>query len=133
MVKKCLQRSPGGWLCLVPHGSEGVGEKGPDDSQTVLDGVDVVRQRRQENDVVGDDAAGLVLSSRGVREPERDVGPDTSVDHPVALGPVEREVVGRERVPEPGVEEEAKAPSASARGPDDVHLTLLTRMSSSTP
>lgn len=117
----------------VPHASEGIGERQPDEALTVLEGVDLVCERRRYDDVVGDDAARLVAATEGVREAQGHMRAGASADCQLALSSRERAIVDRERVGVSPVEEESKTPGAPARGPDEPHLRLLTRRSSLTP
>ena len=41
----------------VPNAGEDIGEQRPDETLTFLDGADVVCERRQYDDVVGDETA----------------------------------------------------------------------------
>ena len=100
----------------VPHASEGIGEPQPDEALTVLEGVDLICERRRYDDVVGDDAARLVAATEGVREAQGHVGACASADCQLALSSRERAIVDRERVGVSPVEEESKAPGAPARG-----------------
>lgn len=67
-----------GWPRQFPHSGEGVGEQRPDETPAILDGADVVCERRKYDDVVGDEAAGLVASAPGIREAQGDMRIDTA-------------------------------------------------------
>ena len=47
---------------------ESIGEKRPDKPLTVLDGVDLVRHRRQDRNIMGDRAPRSIPASLEVRE-----------------------------------------------------------------
>src|SRR5665647_829030 len=117
----------------VPHASEGIGEPQPDEALTVLEGVDLVCERRRYDEVVGDDTARLVAATEGVREAQGHVGAGASADCQLALSSCERAVIDRERVGVSPIEEEPESPGAPPRSPDDPHLRLLTRRWSFTP
>lgn len=53
-----------------------MGEKRPDKLLAVLDGVDLVRNRWQDDNVMGDRAPRSVPASLGVREPQRNMAAD---------------------------------------------------------
>jgi hypothetical protein len=57
---------------------ESTGEKRPDKPLTVLDRVDLVRRRWQDDNVMGDRAPRGVPASLGVRESQRNMGADVS-------------------------------------------------------
>jgi hypothetical protein len=106
---------------------EGIGEKRPDKPLTVLDGMDLLRHRWQDDNIMGDCAPRGIPASLGVRESQRNMAADVAARGRIALGSPESALVDRERVGVSPVEEEAKAPRAPAGGPDEVHQRLLTR------
>jgi hypothetical protein len=55
---------------------ESIGEKRPDKPLTVLDGVDLLRHRRQDDNIMGDRAPRSVPATLEVREPQRDMAAD---------------------------------------------------------
>ena len=55
---------------------ESIGEKRPDKLLTVLDGVDLMRHRWQDDNVVGDRAPCSIPASLGVRESQRNMAAD---------------------------------------------------------
>jgi hypothetical protein len=57
---------------------ENVGEKRPDKPLTVLDGVDLVRHRRQDHNIMGDRAPRSIPASLEVRESQGNVAADVS-------------------------------------------------------
>ena len=112
---------------------ESIGEKRPDRPLAVLDGVDLVRHRWQDDNFMGDRASGSIPASSEARESQRYMAADVPARGCIALGSPESALVDRERVGVSPVEEEAEAPRASACSPDEVHHRLLTKRRSSTP
>lgn len=55
---------------------ESIGEKRPDKPLTVLGGVDLVRQRWQDDNVMGDRAPRSIPASLGVGESQRNMAAD---------------------------------------------------------
>jgi hypothetical protein len=55
---------------------ESTGEKRPDKPLAVLDGVDLVRHRRQDDNIMGDRAPRSIPATLGVRESQRDIAAD---------------------------------------------------------
>lgn len=99
-----------GWLWQVPHAGEGVGEQRPDEPLAILDGADIVCQRRQYDDVVRDEAAGLIAPASGIRQAQSDQVVYALAQCRLAFSACECSLVDRERVRVAPVEEEAEAP-----------------------
>jgi hypothetical protein len=57
---------------------ESIGEKRPDKPLTVLDGVDLVRHRWQDDNIMGDRAPRGIPASLEVRESQRNMAADMS-------------------------------------------------------
>jgi hypothetical protein len=62
----------------VPQTGESIGEKRPDKPLTVLDGVDLVRHRWRDDNVMGDRAPRIIPASLEVRESQRNMAADVS-------------------------------------------------------
>jgi hypothetical protein len=57
---------------------ESIGEKRPDKPLTVLDGVDLLRHRWQDDNIMGDRAPRSIPAPLGVRESQRNMAADVS-------------------------------------------------------
>ncbi|MFD5872949.1 hypothetical protein [Streptomyces sp. NPDC060322] len=122
-----------GRLGHFPYAAEYVGNLGPDQLTSILDRVDLIGQGPEDNELVGDDPAGPVLASQGIRETQRPLLGNAPPDFRLVPDTREGFVVDLEWIPESPVTEKPETPGPPSRGPDEAHLTLLRKTCSSSP
>jgi hypothetical protein len=120
-----------GWLGLVPDQGEIVFNLGPDQRTTILDRVDLIGFGREDDEVVGDDSACRVLPPQRIWEPQSPLLADSAPDCPLIPDTREDGVIYAEWIFVSPITQKPETPGPSPSGPDELHLRLRRRISSS--